>query len=56
MANSSQLGSEERVREKIEKIELFAREATKGTEPQLVSHHDRDEVQWLREALYTTER
>ena len=56
VANSSQLGSEERVREKLEKIKLFAREAAKGTAHQLVSHDDRGEVQRLREALQQRDR
>ena len=56
MANGRQLGTKERVREKIEKIKQHAREAAKGTTPQLVSHTDRGEVQWLREALQQRDR
>ena len=56
VANSSQLGSMERVKEKIDKIKQFAREAAKGTAPQIVSYDDRDEVQWLREALQQRDR
>ena len=51
VANSSQLGSKERVKEKIDKIKQFAREAAKSTALQIVPYDDRGEVQRLREAL-----
>ena len=55
VANISQLGSKERVREKIDKL---VREAAtlKSTAPQLVSHDDRGEVQQSREALQQRDR
>ena len=52
VANSSQLGSDERVREKEEKMKQFSREATKDIASHLVSSDDRDDkVQRLRKAL-----
>ena len=48
VANHLQLGTKERLREKIEKVKQHVREAAKGTAPQIVSHTDRGEV---REAL-----
>ena len=56
VANNSQLGSEERVKEKIKRIKRCAIEAAKSRATQLVSHNDRGEVQWLREALQQRDR
>ena len=56
VANNSQLGSKERVKGKINRIKQFAREAAKGITPHLMSHHDRGEVQQLREALQQRDR
>ena len=51
VANNSQRGSDERVREKIEKIKQFAREAAKGLGPELVFLESSNEVKQLSEAL-----
>ena len=57
VANNSQRGSDERVKEKMEKIKQFAREAARrDAEIELkVSPEDRDEVQRLKEALQETQ-
>ena len=56
VANNSQRGSDERVKEKMEKIKQFARVAARrDTVAELgVSPEDRDEVQRLKEALQET--
>ena len=52
VANSSQPGSDERVRGRIEKMKQFFREASKDTASHLVSPDDRDDkVQRLIQAL-----
>ena len=56
VAKSRQLGTKVRVKEKIEKVKQHAREAAKGTAPQLVSLTDRGEVERLREALQQRDR
>ena len=57
VANNSQRGSNERVKEKIEKIKRLAREAARrDAKAKLeVSPEDRDEVQRLKEALQETQ-
>ena len=57
VANNSQRGSDERVKEKMEKIKQFAREAARrDVVAELgVSLEDRDEVQRLKEALQETQ-
>ena len=56
VANRRQLGSKERVKAKIDKIKQFAREAAKGTAPQMLPYDDRVEVQQLRETLQERDR
>ena len=53
VAKFDQLGSNDRVKGKIEKIKQFAREAVKGTSRQQVSS---DEVLTLRETIQTMRR
>ena len=52
VAKVDQLGSNDRVKGKIEKIKQFAREAAKGTPRQVSS----DEVLILRETIQTMRR
>lgn len=56
VADNSQRGSSDRVREKMERIKHFAREAVKDKVCQPVSSDDREEVQSLRLALQTLRR
>ena len=56
VANNSQRGSNERVKEKIEKIKWFARKAARRDAVAAgVSPEDGDEVQRLKEALQETQ-
>ena len=56
VSNNSQLGSDERVVRKVEKIKRLAREAAipENAETDEVSAEDREEVQRLKEALQET--
>ena len=57
VANNSQRGNDERVKEKMEKIKHFARVAARrdAVAKLGVSLEDRDEVQMLKEALQETQ-
>ena len=57
VANNSQRGSDKRVKEKMEKIKQFAREAARrdAVTKLGVSPEDRDEVQRLKESLQETQ-
>ena len=55
MANNSQRGKNDRIREKFEKIKQFAREAVKITPSQQVSSDDGAELQSLRDAFQERE-
>ena len=52
MANNKQLGTNNRVREKVTKIKQLAREAAKCSLPQQLSSDDGAETQGLRNALH----
>ena len=56
VANSSQLGTHDRIRGKVEKIKQLAREAARITESQEVSTDDGAEMQNLRDAFQERER
>ena len=56
VANNRQLGTNDRIMEKVEKIKRFASEATKITASQQMSTDDGTEVQSLRDAFQEREQ
>ena len=56
MANNSQQGTNDRIREKVEKIKQLAREAAKIVVSRQVSSYNGAEVQSLRDAFQEREQ